>query len=746
MGQRLRLLQSVFNKGELSPRLKGRVDNQAYYKAYDTGVNMLPFPEGGITFRPATVFVNEVKDSTKTTILVSFRFSTIQNYILEFGDQYVRFYRNRGLIESGGSAYEVATPYLEADLRELYFFQSADVLYICHNDYQPRKLIRTSDTSWSLDLFEFEEMPYYPINSTATTISVSSGVATASASLFTADDVGRGIRIKDGSAWRYGTIDVYNSATSVDVTLNDTGAISATTDWRLGAFGGGEGWPAIGTIYEERIVFGNTANQPSTIFGSVTGDFDNFRPSSPDDGVVADDDGFVFTILNDQVNAISWFSGGRILLIGTTGGEYSLTGGSSSGYAPITPSNITIKRESNYGSPRFLKAHRIGNAVLYPSQSATKVREIFYEFGIDSYISRDTTIFNNHVLKSGIIDSTYIQEPDPYLWTCLDNGELVGMVYERTQEIEGWHRHIIGGTDVSVKSLASIPRPADNRDDLWMIVSRTVNETTKQYIEYMSELYEDVSAPLENVSDSYYEKYLDSCISYDGFLDADLNFSDTTGSITVTASSSVFVSGDVGNQIKINNNGGKATITAYSSGTSVTATVNTTLQSSNVTVGNWSLAAKSFSGLDHLEGETVGVQADRAIADDNIVSGGGVELSDFASVVHIGLKYSSDITFLLPEEPQLGTIQGREKSVARFFAYLTNTYGMKINDLQTDETDTVKFLKFPFTFGTPPMPITGLICFHPPSGYTRDSQLKIVHDIPAPFTLNYIIQELDVNE
>lgn len=743
MGQKLRLIQPVFNKGELSPRLKGRVDNQAYYKAYDEGLNMEPFPEGGMTFRHGSVFVSEVKDSTKTTILTSFRFSTVQNYILEFGDQYVRFYRNRGQIESGGSPYEVATPYLEADLRELWFYQSADVLFILHPDYQPRKLIRTSDTSWSLDLFEFEEMPYYPINSTATTLSISSSTVTASTNVFQASDVGRTIRIKDGSAWIAVEIATYSSPTSV--TVSPTGhTISSTTSWRLSAFGGGEGWPAKGTIYEERMMFGNTVNQPSTIWGSRTADYGNFRPSDPDDGVVSDDDGFVFTIANDQVNAITWLSGGRILLIGTTGGEYSLTGGSSSGYAPVTPSNVTIKRESNYGAKNGLKAHRVGNAVLYFSQSATKVREIYYEFGIDSYISRDTTLFNEHVLRKGVVDSCYVNEPDPNLWTCTDDGKLVGMIYERQQEIEGWHRHQIGGVNSKVESVASIPRPADEKDDLWMIVSRTIDGSTKRYVEYKSEIFEDVIAPIDGVAPKFYAKYLDSCLTYDGYLDAGLTFSATTGSVTVTADASVFDSGDIGKEIRFGS--GKAVISAYASATEVDATVSLTLPQTTASAGEWSLASDTFSGLDHLEGQTVGIQVDGAITDDQVVSSGQITLADGkASVVHIGLKYTGFIKLLPPEELQLGTIQGREKSLIRLFVYVTDTYGLKVNDSTTDETDTIKFLKFPLVTNQAPSLKTGLIACHPPSGYERDSQIKLVHDTATPFVLNYVIQELDVN-
>lgn len=744
MGQKLRFLQTVFNKGELSRRVVGRVDNQSYYKGFDDGTNMLPFPEGPITFRPGSVFVNEVKTSSKDTLLVGFRFSTVQNYIIEFGDQYVRFYRNRGLIESGGSPYEVSTPYLEADLRNLYFFQSADVLYILHPDYQPRKLIRSSDTSWSLSTITFTDGPYYPINATTTTLSISSGVVTASASLFSSGDVGRYIRIKDGSAWVAVEITAYNSATSVDVT--PTGhTISATTDWRLSAFGGDEGWPAVGSIFEERLILARTTNKPSTIWGSVTGDFDNFQPSNPDDGTVGDDDGFAFTIGDDQVNAVNWISSGRQLLIGTTGAEHSMTGGSSSGYAPITPTNVTVKRESNYGSKAGIKALRIGNAVLYPSQTGRRYREMYYEFGIDSYVSRDTTMFSSHILSCPVKQATYVQEPDPYVWTCLDDGQLVGMVYERLQEIEGWHKHAIAGTAAKVISVASIPTPGDESDDLWMIVERTVDGTTVKYVEYLSEIYEYAKAPLDNVSDRFYAKYLDSCITYDGFYNAGITLSALTGSgVTVTADASVFSSGDVGSQIRVGTS--KATVTAYSSATSITVTITQDFTSLTHAAGAWSMQSKAFSGLNHLEGETVSVIADGYVTDDETVASGAIAIDDYASVVHVGLKYTANLKLLLPEFPSLGTIQGRDKKTNLMHVYLTDSYGLSASDTVSGVTYPIKFLNFPLVTDAAQPLINGLMSFHPPSGYERDSQIEFIHDTPLPLTINYVVHNLDVND
>ena len=121
-----------FTGGELSPRLDGRNDLTKYNSGCKTLENMIVYPHGSASRRSGTQFVGEVKDSTKKTRLISFEFSTVQTYILEFGNQYIRFYKDNGQILSGGSAYEISSPYLEAELFDIKYAQSADVMYVCH--------------------------------------------------------------------------------------------------------------------------------------------------------------------------------------------------------------------------------------------------------------------------------------------------------------------------------------------------------------------------------------------------------------------------------------------------------------------------------------------------------------------------------------------------------------------------------------------------------------------------------------
>jgi hypothetical protein len=226
-----------FAAGELAPALASRTDFAKYASGAKTLRNFFVHPTGGASNRPGTLYVASTKDSSKRSRLVDFQFSTDQAYILEFGDLYIRFYRDGGQILSGENPYEIATPYLEADLPLLKFTQSADTLYIAHKDYAPRTLIRTADDDWTLDTFNFINGPYMPPNDDAThTIVVDEGTVfngyqnitlTSNVDMWVDGDVGSWFRC---DADIEGTV-LYDSATLVDEEYT-SGVVMAYRQWR----------------------------------------------------------------------------------------------------------------------------------------------------------------------------------------------------------------------------------------------------------------------------------------------------------------------------------------------------------------------------------------------------------------------------------------------------------------------------------------------------------------------------------
>lgn len=152
---------SNFNTGEISPHLAARAEFDKYHAGFEILENFQVLPQGPITRRIGTRFVAETKYSSKKSRLVKFQFNVTDTYVLEFGDYYIRFYKGTAQL---GAPYEIATPYGEGDIWGLMFEQSADILYIFHDDHRPRKLSRTGDTSWTLSKINFKPPPSYVDN------------------------------------------------------------------------------------------------------------------------------------------------------------------------------------------------------------------------------------------------------------------------------------------------------------------------------------------------------------------------------------------------------------------------------------------------------------------------------------------------------------------------------------------------------------------------------------------------------
>ena len=90
--------KGTFNGGELSPRMAARTDQQKYAAGCSRLENFLPTVQGPLIRRGGTMYVNEVNNSANRTWLVPFTHKVTQSFQLEFGDQYIRFFTNRGIV------------------------------------------------------------------------------------------------------------------------------------------------------------------------------------------------------------------------------------------------------------------------------------------------------------------------------------------------------------------------------------------------------------------------------------------------------------------------------------------------------------------------------------------------------------------------------------------------------------------------------------------------------------------------
>ena len=459
-------------------------------------------------------------------------------------DFYVQFLHSTGktlgidnvsLIDD--SPVELTTPYTEAQLFQVGGPQSADVLYLFHGSHSTYKLERRGHSTWSLVEVAWQDGPWLEVNTTTTTLAPSAttglGITITASSTtginggdgFKSTDVGRLVRIDNPSSgvdWGWGIITEFTNTTSVKLDVKrDFLRTNADTRFRLGSWSETTGYPAVGAFYEQRLTAANTTDQPQNFWMSNTGDFENYSPDSANvsdnwDGTVQDDDSIDFEISADNVNAIRWLSAGEdTLSIGTSGGEWI----PKSDGIVLTPSDISVRRQTTHGSAQ-IEPVRVDNIVLFTQRAKRKIREFGFTFESDGFKAFDMTRLAQHITRGDVVEMAFAEEPDSLCWVVRGDGQLPSMTFRRQEDVVGWARHILGGSfgsgDSVVESVASIPgtngsgqtHDSTNRDEVWVIVKRTINGATKRYCEMFERDYEQG----QDQEDAY---YLDSMLTYD---------------------------------------------------------------------------------------------------------------------------------------------------------------------------------------------------------------------------------------
>ena len=743
-----------FTAGELSPRLEGRTDVNKYFNGCKKLQNFLIHPHGGASRRPGTKYVNSVKTSSNFTRLIPFEFNVEQAYILEFGENYFRIHKDGGTVVSGGNPVEVATVYTSAQVSEIKFTQSADVMYLVHPSHPVQKITRTSHTAWTITEVNFLRGPMQDPNTTTTTLTANgrtgSVTITASASTFVSTDVGRLVKLHDGFA----KITNFSSATSVTATVQENaegrtelmpsytattiaffegdpsstglehndritdtagnfitegfkvgqkvqisgasnggnnkstavllvqvtadtilfspsvdlvdeaagqsitinGELEADNNFSQGAFSSTTGHPAAVTFFEQRLVFANTTAQPQTLFFSVGGSFEDFA-----DGIDADD-ALTYTIGSNQVNVIRYLASSRVLIVGTSGGEFAV---SASGAAePLSPTNAQIKRQANYGSAN-IQPIQVGNVTMFVQRASRKVRELVYNFDSDSYQAPDLTVLAEHITDSGITEMAFQQEPDNIVWCVLTDGRFVGMTYRREENVVGWHEHILGGSfgsgNAVVESVAVIPGDL-NEDNVYLVVKRTINGATARYIETFSNF--DFGTDVEDAF------FVDSGLTYSGS------------------------------------------------------------------------AATTISGLNHLEGQSVSILANGATHPNKTVSSGSITLDRSVTKAHIGLGFDSTLqTMRVDAGGTEGTAQGKIKRIHDITLRLFRTVGIQVGSSES-EIDRIPFRSSADDMDTALSMFTGDKELEFRGGFDNDGFIVVKQNQPLPTTVLAIFPRL----
>ncbi len=731
---RIQAQQYTFSGGEWSPEMYGRSDLARATTACRLVSNFVLLPQGPATRRPGTLFVKETKNSG-SAVLIPFIFSTDQAYALEFGDKYLRVFRDRG--EPVGGPIEIATPYSESELPDLYWTQSADILYLLHPKYRPRKIKRTSDVDWTIEELDFEGGPFLPENIDETitiTPSAATGTGitlTASSDIFEAGHVGaffklratdltgvanwqnatsytnarvvneslfytmtggpttsgnkapvheEGTRSDGGVDWAFesgifGIVRITAVASGTSATADVIERIpnptvsTGTAEWAEGAWSDKRGWPSVGVFHEERLWLGRTAHEPQTIWSTVVGGFgpdkELFNGSEKNGDVLADN-AITRTLADDEVNAVRAMMSADPLRILTEGGEWVIEA-SSLGEA-LTPENVTAVKATSVGAAQ-VRPVKIDQQIYFVQRNKRRLHEMAYNIQADAFGSPDMTQLARHLGRAGFKRIAYQKQPWSIIWAVDEDGALYGFTIRREEDVIGWQRHPLGGTDVKVLSVAATPET--DQDDVWLIVERTINGLTKRYVEVLSSEYRPVDA--DDKADAV---FLDSAIKFD------------------------------------------------------------------------SAPTTSFAGAEHLAGETVGVWADGAILPDvTVAQDGTFTIARAASKVTVGLDYAGKSALeSLPLEPgnqggaSLGFPKAAHRLGVRFVDTLLARYGRPGAMLEA------QFRKTSDPLGSSGPLFTGVRTYGSPHGFTDEDLIVRFEPVgAAPMTVATYAAQISSN-
>lgn len=770
-----------FTAGELSPRLRGRVDLDQYHNGCETLLNMVVMPQGGATRRPGTRNVAVYGDSTHSVALVPFIFSTVQAYIIELGQNYARFFTNDGLVSSMGTPVSISTPYAAADLALLQFVQSADEVYFMHPNHPVQLLSRLSGTSWTLAPVAFRDGPYLQAAGdgvTTLTPSGTSGSITLTASGlgqinggqgFLASDVGRSVRIKDSALWGWAVITAVGSTTVVTATvmpLVGNGAqgsldgTAATLIWGLGKWSGTTGYPYAAIFWQNRLVFCGTNNQPNAVEGSVIGDFTNFAPTQVDSTV--DPVNAVSWLLNDnQVNAIRALvtaGSAQTMQLGilTSGSEKIMQPAVSS--QALGPNNVQAYEETHFGSAANVQPIRVVKSALFVDRSGLKVHEWTFNWQVNGYVGPDLAVLAEHIPKPGLARSAYQQLPHGIAWYLRGDGQLVGLTYLRDQGVIAWHRHRLGGQyyggPARVESIACIPSPDGTSDELWLAVLRTVNGVILRSIEVMTPYFDDQPTEEAVFVDCSVTTALTFPAGIAGITgltntakaDADPSWGGT-GTLTV-AGGSVPAAGTI-----LRMNGGMG-IMGAGGAVNVLRPMTGLGPAAN---GAWSATAPSASvaGLDYLAGEIVGGVAEGLVVPAVAQSGDTRALAQPATVITMGLPYVSRLVpFPVDPAQRAGAVAGRAKRLDHEWLRLHETVGGQFgqvlrDDLAEVDEDILEDLVLRQAGDSPYLataPYSGVKKLGIPGGNVMDGRLIFRQADPLPMTLLAVNARMELTD
>jgi hypothetical protein len=315
--------------------------------------------------------------------------------------------------------------------------------------------------------------------------------------------------------WTWGTITAVNSASNVTATIVGSPLLynNATNyAWRLGAYGGDNGYPTCGCYHEGRIwLFGAIGNRFDASVSnaiSVSGNTVsiNMAPTDPS-GNVGAANAITGVMTAEDSNPILWAqSHQQGVICGTQPAEWLIFAPSS---GALAPNNIAVHRVTKIGGLN-VEAVWTEHTIIFVQRYARKLIEYFADIFSGKFAAPHVTQWSKHLTDGGVAEIAYQQELAPILWARLVTKKLVGWVYKRDTlmssqgpTIAAGHRHTLGSGRV-VESIATGPSVGGTTDTLMLATNDT--GTNVRYVEALTDIPDEGATLLD-------AQYVDTAIA-----------------------------------------------------------------------------------------------------------------------------------------------------------------------------------------------------------------------------------------
>lgn len=776
------IILNNFVGGELSPRMAGRSELDAYKKGMAWCQNFIPLPQGPLSYRPGNLYCG-LTAASGAAVLIPFQFSANDAIMIVATDSLFRFYRNdqpilnTAVVISGitnaNPGVVTATAHGLTAGQEVQIDQVQGMPQVNKNFYVVFGV--TANTFQLKDQFgNFVDTTSFGTYTSGGTVASIYTLATtyiaADLQYIRAAQVGDVMYLVCRNPFTNNAYDIRKLTRS------------GFTNWTIATFARISDpfttmatWPgAVAFTSDGRLAYSSSQNFPQGWWASElptgpTTNYDNFTTG----GAAAFAAVFQFAPVNGEVDSIQEMV--------QFGGNFALLGSSSIvqiyGSQPGQPANPTaINSVPTMQGSAHVKPLVINWDLVFVDVDGKSLRGLQYNLAFSQYAAKDYNIDAEHFgAESQFTKMAYVKLPQvEMVWVMRADGSLLCLTFNNLENIAGWSRHYISGGNAKVIDIGVI-RKVGGFDELWMIVQRTFNGTTYTSVEVMSnwpqiplkrKFYSgngNQAADSAAWSSAAWESlktasYLDMSLTYDGtnrgtVAGATITLSGTTGLITATASAAVFQASDKGQQLWKSYNalgvgGGQATITGVVSPTQVTLnTIAPFNSTSAIPAGSWAIAVNKINNLGLFNGQTMDVQADGGKHPSQLVTANSITLQWFASSVQVGFGYVGLISSLnVDAGAKTGPASCKMRNITEVRVRLDNTLGGFIGASEYSLSELV-LRKTNQIANRVPDPFTGVI----KQGISDSSSFSYknvvwMHKDPTPCTVVSFDVDLDTND